>query len=81
MDDSLAAKHMLNELGFTVAQAGDELHGTAEVTPFMHVPGTTQLRTSILVIWADMLGGLLSLPVMAPRVTVALDLDVHLRRR
>jgi acyl-coenzyme A thioesterase PaaI-like protein len=79
-NDGLAGKHMLNELGFTVEQAGDELHGTAEITRYTHVPGTAQLRTSILVMWADVLGGLLSLPVMAPRVTVTLDLDVHLRR-
>jgi acyl-coenzyme A thioesterase PaaI-like protein len=79
-DDKRTGKHMLTELGFTVRRAGDQLHGAAEITPPMHVPGTGRLRTSVLAVWSDMLGGLLSLPAMAPRVTVTLDLDVHLHR-
>jgi acyl-coenzyme A thioesterase PaaI-like protein len=46
----------------------------------MHVPGTTRLRTSILIMWADMLGGLLSLVALRPSVPVTLELDVHLYR-
>jgi len=70
--------HILQELRFTVRQAGDELHGAAEVTPYAHVPGAPHLRTSILASWADMLGGLLAAQVMGPRVPVTLELDVHL---
>lgn len=78
--DSLVHRHMLNELGFRVRRTGAELHGAAEVTPYMHAPGTARLRTSILATWADMLGGLLSLEVLAPRAPVTLELDVHLNR-
>ena len=74
---------MLTELQFNVrrelAETG-QLSGEAELTPFMHVPGTAQLRTSILIMWADMLGGLLSLVALRPRVPVTLELDVHLYR-
>jgi acyl-coenzyme A thioesterase PaaI-like protein len=85
-EEELAArhsKHMLTELRFSVrrelAETG-ELTGKAELTPFMHVPGTQQLRTSILIMWADMMGGLLSLVTLRPRVPVTLELDVHLYR-
>jgi acyl-coenzyme A thioesterase PaaI-like protein len=85
-DEELATRHrrhILTELRFSVrrelAETG-RLTGEAELTPFMHVPGTSQLRTSILVIWADTLGGILSLPVLQPRVPVTLELDVHLYR-
>jgi acyl-coenzyme A thioesterase PaaI-like protein len=79
-DHPAAGKHMLNELGFIVEQAGDELRGAGEISPYMHVPGTDHLRTSILAMWADNLGGLLAISAMAPRFGVTLDLDVHLRR-
>jgi acyl-coenzyme A thioesterase PaaI-like protein len=85
-EEDLAArhrKHMLTELHFSVqremAETG-QLTGAAELTPFMHVPGTEQLRTSILIMWADMLGGILSLAVLQPAVPVTLELDVHLYR-
>ena len=74
---------MLTELGFTVMRvpgSGDGLRGTACVTPQMHVPGTSHLRTSILAAWADMLAGLLASLAMEPRVPVTLELDVHLYR-
>lgn len=53
-------RHILEELGFSARRSGGELHGIASVTPQMHVPGTVQLRTSILATWADTLGGLLA---------------------
>lgn len=74
-------KHMLSELQFTVARDGldrGEVHGEAEVTPWMHVPGTPHLRTSILAVWADMLSGILTLYAVQPRVSVTQELDVHL---
>jgi acyl-coenzyme A thioesterase PaaI-like protein len=75
-----ARQHILGELGFTTSRVGDEMHGTASITPEMHVPGTMQVRTSILAAWADNLAGLLAVGAMAPRVPVTLELDVHLYR-
>jgi acyl-coenzyme A thioesterase PaaI-like protein len=72
--------HMLQELGFTTRRVGEELHGTAVVTPEMHVPGAAHLRTSVLAIWTDMIGGLLAALSIAPRVPVTLELDVNLLR-
>jgi acyl-coenzyme A thioesterase PaaI-like protein len=76
-------KHMLSELQFRPERGGldrGEVHGEAQVTPFMHVPGAPHLRTSVLAMWSDMLGGILSLTAMRPRVSVTLELDVHLYR-
>ncbi|WP_202124515.1 PaaI family thioesterase [Actinomadura physcomitrii] len=73
-------RHVLKELGFSIRQAGEELHGTASITPQMHVPGASRLRTSVLATWADTLVGLLAARVIAPRVPVTLELDVHLYR-
>ncbi|MET7767848.1 hotdog domain-containing protein [Nocardia sp. NPDC005366] len=71
---------ILRELAFTTRRVGEELHGSAEITPEMHVPGTTILRTSILATWADTVSGLLASLVMGPRVPVTLELDVNLYR-
>ncbi|GAA2431723.1 hypothetical protein GCM10010191_51970 [Actinomadura vinacea] len=70
--------HILRELGHTVRRVGAELHSAATVTPQMHVPGTSRLRTSILATWADTLAGLLAADALAPRVPVTIELDVHL---
>ena len=72
--------HMLQELGFAVRQDGEDLRGTASVTPYMRVPGTEILRASILASWADMVCGLLSMRAFAGQVSVTLELDVHLYR-
>ncbi len=69
---------MLQALGWGVSRAGDELHGSGQVVPEMHVPGTSHLRTSILVAWADTVAGLLAADAIGPRVPVTLELDVHL---
>ena len=69
--------HVLLELGFTVHRAGDEIHGVAEVVPEMWAPGTKSLRTSILATWLDTAAGHLCIGVLAPRVPVTLELDVH----
>jgi acyl-coenzyme A thioesterase PaaI-like protein len=75
-----ARSHVLQALGWGVTRAGDELHGSGQVVPEMHVPGTAHLRTSILVAWADTVAGLLAADVIGPRVPVTLELDVHLYR-
>jgi acyl-coenzyme A thioesterase PaaI-like protein len=71
-------RHILSELGFAVSRVGEELHGTASVRPELHVPGTRQLRASVLAIWADHLAGLLAMETFAPRVPVTLELHVDL---
>ncbi|WP_051499818.1 hotdog domain-containing protein [Nocardia sp. BMG51109] len=71
---------ILRELGFATRRVGEELHGSAEITPEMHVPGTSVLRTSVLATWADTTSGLLASLVMGPRVPVTLELDLHLYR-
>src|SRR4051794_5556770 len=63
-----------------ISVAGDALHGRVEVTPQMHVPGTSILRTSILAAFTDLLAGLLAGRVMGPRVPVTLDLAIDLYR-
>nr|WP_198429025.1 hotdog domain-containing protein [Nocardia bovistercoris] len=71
---------IVQELGFATRRVGDELHGRAEITPEMHVPGTAVLRASVIATWADMVAGLLASLVMGPRVPVTLELDVNLYR-
>jgi acyl-coenzyme A thioesterase PaaI-like protein len=72
------AAHILTELGFAVDRAGDGIHGAATVVPEMWAPGTAHLRTSILATWVDHAAGLAAIEVLAPRVPVTLELDVHL---
>lgn len=79
-EEQLAPTNMLSELGFVLCRVGDELHGTASITPEMTVPGTGRLRTSVLAIWSDTLAGLLAATSVAPRVPVTMELDVHLDR-
>jgi len=70
--------HVLSELGFGVERDGEELVGSATIVAEMHVPGTDVLRTSVLATWADTVAGLMVAEVVAPRVPVTLELDVHL---
>ena len=84
MSDSFTEKsprsHVVSELGLGVELVGKELHGTAEISPHMHVPGTTDLRTSILAIWLDVLTGVQCIDVFGGRVPVTLDLALDLLR-
>lgn len=68
--------HVVSELGLGLEQVGDELHATAEITPFMHVPATTTVRTSILAIWVDVLTGVQCMGLFGGRVPVTLDLTI-----
>jgi acyl-coenzyme A thioesterase PaaI-like protein len=72
--------HILADLGLTIESEGSELRGTADVNPFMYVPGTTCLRTSILVAWVDTLTGILSIGEVIPDVPVTFDLSIDLYR-
>jgi acyl-coenzyme A thioesterase PaaI-like protein len=81
IDESPAVRaHIIMELGFVIARVGEELRGSATVTPEMHVPGVAVLRTSIFAAWVDHLAGMLAVEVTAPQVPVTLDLDVQLYR-
>ena len=71
------AGHILTELGFAVGRAAEGIRGTARVVPEMWVPDTESLRTSILATWVDHVSGLAAIDVLAPRVPVTLELDVH----
>jgi uncharacterized protein (TIGR00369 family) len=73
--------HLLADLGFTVRRAGDEVRGSAVVVPQMWAPATNSLRTSILATWVDHVAGLAAIGVLAPRVPVTLELDVHVYER
>jgi acyl-coenzyme A thioesterase PaaI-like protein len=75
--DPRPGSHILQELGFVLTRVDDEVHGTGRVTPEMWAPGTISLRTSILAIWTDVASGHLAINLLAPRVPVTLELDVH----
>ncbi len=74
-------RHVLSDLGWVVTRVDDDpdaLVGSATVVPAMHVPGTEQVRISILAAWADVVAGHLAAFTIHPRVPVTLELDVHL---
>ena len=75
------AHHIMRDLGFDVQEVGAEMHGSGHVIPEMWVPGSEELRLSILASWADMVAGYLSIGLFDPGVPVTLDLDVHVHRR
>ena len=66
-EESPTTSHLLSELGFTVRRVDDHLEGDGSITPEMHVPGTGQLRVSVITIWADMIVGLTVADFMSPR--------------
>lgn len=72
--------HIVTELGMDLTVDGDAIVGRAAVVPEMLVPGTDELRTSVLAVWVDLVAGILTGVTIAPRVPVTLDLDVHCYR-
>lgn len=72
--------HILSEIGWNVRQRGEEMHGQGVVIPELHIPGRSQLRTSVLAAWSDQLMGLAASIIVAPRVPATLELEVHLYR-
>jgi len=75
---SLDRRHIVGELGMAISAKGEALHGSAVITPEMHLPGTSVLRTSILAAFTDLLAGLLAGRLFGPRVPVTLDLAIDL---
>jgi acyl-coenzyme A thioesterase PaaI-like protein len=80
-DRERARSAVVMELGLTTEARGDGLVGAATITPEMWVPGTEVVRTSVLAVWADSVTGMLAGLTMQPRITVTLDLDLHVRRQ
>jgi acyl-coenzyme A thioesterase PaaI-like protein len=76
-EDAGGSGHIVAELGFALWRSGDEIHGSADVNPYMHVPGTSSIRTSILATWADITCGMLAVDAFAPRVPVTLSLSIN----
>jgi acyl-coenzyme A thioesterase PaaI-like protein len=70
--------HVIGELGLRVVPVGDQMVGTAQILPEMHVPGTTCVRSSVLALWADIVCGMLVALQTSPRVPVTLDLTLEL---
>ncbi len=77
VDTGRPDSHIMLDLGLVTSRSGDDVRGVAPVVPEMWVPGTASLRTSILATWVDHVCGLAAIGVMAPRVPVTLELDVH----
>lgn len=72
--------HIVAELGMTLRRDADALHGRADVNPFMLVPGTQALRTSVLAAWSDWIAGISVGLLIGPRVPVTLDLSIDTYR-
>lgn len=68
------------ELGLDVAADGDSMLGRAQVVPELCVPGTSSLRTSVVLTWADVLAGTMTGRAMEPRIPLTLDLEVQVMR-
>jgi acyl-coenzyme A thioesterase PaaI-like protein len=71
------SQHILHDVALATRRDGEAHRATAEIAPTMWVPGTTNLRTSVLAVWTDVAAGRLVLDLIAPRVPVTLELDVH----
>lgn len=70
-------RHLVPQTGLRLERFPDRLEGCAEIAPEVCVPGTGRLRTSVLVLWADVVAGLLTGFAVAPRVPVTLELSVE----
>jgi acyl-coenzyme A thioesterase PaaI-like protein len=68
---------IVTELGLVTQFDGDRVCGSAPVTPEICYPGTSVVRTSVLLTWADIVAGVAGARA-TQRVAVTLDLDVHL---
>ena len=79
-DDSSDRSHIIRELGLSSRIVDGVGRLEAAILPTMHVPGTTNLRASILATFADVACGHLAMRALVPRVPVTLELDLHLHR-
>lgn len=71
-------ENLIPQTGLMPRIVDDGLAATAEVAPELCVPGTDELRMSVLVLWADVMCGLLVSRTVRPRVPVTLELSVEM---
>lgn len=71
-------RNFIPEMGFSLRRSADGLEGTCEVAPELCAPGTDQLRSSVLVLWADVICGLLTTAVVSPRLPATLELSLEM---
>ena len=69
--------HIIAELGLQTAVERGVVSGRAEVLPEACVPGTDELRTSVLATWADVVTGYAAGQAVEPRIPLTLDLEVQ----
>jgi acyl-coenzyme A thioesterase PaaI-like protein len=73
----MPGSHVVHELGLGLDRVGELIHGSAEIVHEVCAPDTPYVRTSVLAAWTDWVSGLLTVGVIAPRLPVTLQLDVH----
>jgi acyl-coenzyme A thioesterase PaaI-like protein len=71
---------IVHELGLDTWFDGPEQRARATVVEPMLVPGTANLRTSVVALWADIVTGNLAVVELSPRVPVTLELGLDLYR-
>ena len=67
----------INDFTFTCGPQGDRMVGEAVITDELRVGPSQQVRPSALATLADVLAGTLSSEVSAPRLSLTLDIGVH----
>ncbi|WP_052711201.1 hotdog domain-containing protein [Pseudofrankia sp. DC12] len=77
-DQAPPASHIVTELGLRLTDGEGALHGHAQVTPHLCVPGASTLRTSVLATWADVIAGTVVGEALSPRIPLTLDLEIQL---
>jgi acyl-coenzyme A thioesterase PaaI-like protein len=68
----------IRDLGIRTDVDGDGLVGRIEVVPELLAPGSDAVRTSVLLTLADVVAGKFANATTQPRISVTLDLDLHL---
>ena len=72
--------YYVTQVAFSTLLEGDEIRGHGTVVPEACVPGTEALRTSVILLWADVLAGAAAGLAINPRIPLTLDLEVQVRR-
>lgn len=69
--------HVVAELGLVVHDHRDPVRGDGVVVAEACVPGTDEVRTSVLTTWADVIAGGVAGVAIEPRIPLTLDLEVQ----
>jgi acyl-coenzyme A thioesterase PaaI-like protein len=72
-----SVRHIIRELGMEISTADDTVRANATVFPETCFPGTTEVRTSVLATWSDVVTGTLAGNFMGNRVPLTLDLELQ----